>query len=149
MRDWTFCRVCERTGNPETIPDLGLLIIIRHGVAANRGEEPAEMRERTSESVRRRNVCCLRLRACAVNCNCAIAVLDHLEVVVCSAKIYRGTERNSQDFHHCHPRYCTAVNDISESLEPANLRTFGLHWPGRLNSKVETSIILLGHRCVS
>ena len=26
MHEWTFWKVCERTGNPETLPDLGLLI---------------------------------------------------------------------------------------------------------------------------
>ena len=49
--------------------------------------------ERTSESVGRRNVC--RLRACAVNCDRAIAIFEHLEVVVYSAKIYCRIERNS------------------------------------------------------
>ena len=52
---------------------------IRHGVAADQ-REPEEIRVREHRRVYGwRNVCCLR--ACAVNCDCAIAILEHLEVV--------------------------------------------------------------------
>ena len=93
----------KRAGKPKTLPELGLPNNIRHGVAVDRERTIKDQRENIGErqraSVGRRNVCCLR--ACEINCDCAIAILNHLEFVACSS---RSTVRLCET-----PRTVTAV----------------------------------------
>ena len=69
-------------------------------------EEPEEIRARQHRSVGRRDVCCLRvcLRVCAVRCDRAIAILEHLEVVACSALCIRRAWRARN--WRAHPTLC-------------------------------------------
>ena len=56
------------------------------------GEEPAEIREREhrraseSERGKEKRVLSTSLCECVVTCDCAIAILDHLEFVACSSR---------------------------------------------------------------
>ena len=97
MHDWMFWKVCERTRNSETLPDLESCLYKAWSCCWSRERKEKRNQKRSEwenirESRKKKRV---RLRACAVNCDRAIAIFEHLEVVVYSTKIYCGTERNS------------------------------------------------------
>ena len=104
---------------------------IRHGVAAEREKnqqrwERENIGERQRASEGRRNVCCLR--ACVVNCDCAIPILD---LVVWSSRYTVRLCDTPGTFIAVIRATALPWTTFSDHQNLRNLRTFRLHWPVR------------------
>ena len=133
-----FLEGVGKSWNAQDTSRFGTAYIRRREASEN--QQRLQIREKTPESIRRRNVCCLQACDCVINCDCDITILDHLEFIVCPSTAY--LPRSTVGLCETPRTFITVIRTTAlpwtifrDLWNLRNLQTFGLHWPVRLKSR--------------